>query len=71
MVGDELHSHDANAIVGIDIVSEAKQAAERDRDGVYNSYFVADLTDLPEECRREATSAETELLNLRRCSRVW
>ncbi len=38
----------AEMIVGIDIIEEAAKAAERDRPGVYEDYYVADLTDLPE-----------------------
>ena len=34
--------------MGIDIFQEAKEAAERDRPGVYDDYLVRDLTDLPE-----------------------
>jgi SAM-dependent methyltransferase len=48
MVGDELHHLGADSIVGIDIVPEAKKAAERDRGDVYDDYLVTDLTDLPE-----------------------
>ena len=48
MVGDELGQRDAESIVGIDIIDEAKTATQRDRPGLYDDYFVADLTDLPE-----------------------
>jgi hypothetical protein len=36
-------------VVGIDILPEARDAAERDRPGVYDDYHVVDLTDLDEE----------------------
>ncbi len=49
MVGDEFHSHGAEAVVGVDIIPEAKEATERDRPGVYADYLVTDLTDLPEQ----------------------
>ena len=48
MVGDELNHRRVPMIVGIDIIAEAKEAAERDRPGVYDEYLVTDLTDLPE-----------------------
>ena len=48
MVGEEMHARGVDTIVGIDIIAEAKQATERDRPGVYDDYFVTDLTDLPE-----------------------
>ena len=49
MVGRELTDLGAEAIVGVDIIPEAKTAAYRDRPWVYNDYYVADLTDLEEE----------------------
>ena len=48
MVGDELQSHSVESIVGIDIIREARDAANRDRPNVYDDYLVTDLTDLPE-----------------------
>ena len=35
-----------NKIVGVDIINEARQAALRDRPGVYTDYRVTDLTEL-------------------------
>lgn len=58
MVGAELIGRGVDRVVGIDILSEARAAAERDRPGVYDAYFVADLANL---------SIETEL-ELRRFS---
>src|SRR5215204_510667 len=47
MVGEELVNRGIRSAVGIDIIEEAAEAAERDRPDVYDDYFVADLTDLP------------------------
>jgi predicted TPR repeat methyltransferase len=47
MVGEELDRMGAEHIVGVDIIEEAAMAAERDRPGVYDDYFVVDLTDIP------------------------
>ena len=47
MVGEELDRMGAKHIVGVDIIPEAAEAAERDRPGVYDDYFVVDLTDVP------------------------
>jgi predicted TPR repeat methyltransferase len=53
MVGEELARRGVRSIVGIDIIEEAKMAAERDRPGVYDAYHVLDLTDLPADTRTE------------------
>ncbi len=53
MVGEELRSLGSEEVVGIDIIEEAKEAAVRDRPGVYDQYFVADLTDLPGPVRKD------------------
>ncbi len=47
MVGEQLADLGAEAIVGIDIIDQAAEAAQRDRPGIYNAYHVADLTDMP------------------------
>ena len=49
MVGDELRDLDVQSIVGIDIIPEAKEAADRDRPDVYDDYRITDLTDLSED----------------------
>ncbi|TVQ81086.1 MAG: class I SAM-dependent methyltransferase [Phycisphaeraceae bacterium] len=46
IVGERLRKGGAAEVVGIDIIPEAKDAAERDRPSVYDEYLVADLTDL-------------------------
>ncbi len=48
MVGEELRDRGVEHIVGTDIIPEARDATCRDREGVYDDYLVADLTDLPE-----------------------
>lgn len=58
MVADELQNRGAERIVGIDIIPEAREAADRDRPDVYEDYLVTDLTDLPE--------SEEELLRSKR-----
>jgi SAM-dependent methyltransferase len=44
MVGEELVRAGVGEVVGLDILPEAKVAAQRDRPGVYSDYVVADLT---------------------------
>lgn len=46
MVGELLVDHGAARVVGIDVIEEAAQAADRDRPGAYDAYYVIDLTRL-------------------------
>jgi SAM-dependent methyltransferase len=56
MAGEELADLGVGAIVGIDLLPEAAAAAERDRPGTYQDYFVLDLTALPDAQRRDLRS---------------
>jgi predicted TPR repeat methyltransferase len=62
MVGEQLAEMGAEEIVGVDIIEEAAQAAERDRPGVYDDYHVLDLTDLSEPQREELRSRKLNCL---------
>jgi predicted TPR repeat methyltransferase len=53
MVGEELARRGVEMIVGVDIIEEAKMATERDRPGLYDAYYVLDLTEIPDETRTE------------------
>jgi SAM-dependent methyltransferase len=53
MVGRELAELGVRTIVGVDIIEEAKMAAERDRPGVYEDYLVLDLTNIPPDVKRD------------------
>ena len=53
MVGEELDRLGAGTLVGVDIIEEAAEATERDRPGLYDDYFVIDLTDIPADARKE------------------
>ncbi|HEY2637772.1 MAG TPA: methyltransferase domain-containing protein [Solirubrobacteraceae bacterium] len=46
MVGEEFRDLGSSTVVGIDLIPEAAEAADRDRPEVYDEYFVADLTEL-------------------------
>jgi 2-polyprenyl-3-methyl-5-hydroxy-6-metoxy-1,4-benzoquinol methylase len=52
MVAEELADMGAEFFVGVDIVEEAAQAAERDRPGLYDDYLIVDMADLEERTRR-------------------
>ena len=56
MVGERLFEYGVARIVGLDISEMAYKALERDRPGIYDAYYVADLTNLSEDVRSELTS---------------
>jgi len=49
MVGKEIINKGGNLIVGVDIIKEAKEAAQRDHAGVYKDYYILDMTELGKE----------------------
>jgi len=51
MVGEEIIKRGGDLVVGVDIIDEAKEAAERDRAGVYEDYYVTDMNEFD---RRDA-----------------
>lgn len=53
MVGELLMRHGAARVVGIDVIAEAQRAADRDRPGAYDAYYVTDLTELSAQLRAE------------------
>lgn len=52
MVAEQLVDLGVSSVVGVDIIEEAAEAAERDRPGVYDDYHVLDLTDVGEKDHR-------------------
>jgi predicted TPR repeat methyltransferase len=52
LVGQELRAIGAVEVVGVDIIEEARAAAERDLPGAYDDYLVADMTDPDEKVRK-------------------
>lgn len=44
MMGEELARHGVSRLVGADISAAAEKALQRDRPGVYDAYYVGDLT---------------------------
>jgi SAM-dependent methyltransferase len=59
IMAEELSVVGVRHAVGVDILPEAREAAERDRPGLYADYHVADFTALPED--RRAALAEHRL----------
>lgn len=62
MVGEELARLNVDTLVGVDIIQEAADAAERDRPGIYDAYRVVDLTDVPPDVDRFFRKAEFTML---------
>jgi SAM-dependent methyltransferase len=62
IVAEELQKLGVNHVVGLDILDEARQAAERDRPGLYDSYLVADLCDPDADTERVLTDAKFNCL---------
>jgi hypothetical protein len=48
VMGGEIASRGVETLVGSDNIPEARDAAERDRPGLYTDYLVGDINDLPE-----------------------
>lgn len=48
MMGEMLKNHGVSRLIGVDIIREAHMAAERDRPGVYDAYYVEDFCNLGE-----------------------
>ena len=53
MVGERLAELGTGEIVGVDLLPEARDAAHRDRPGLYDAYHVLDMTQLTPDQRRE------------------
>lgn len=68
MVGEALRERGVRELVGVDIVPEAGEAAERDRPGVYSEYHVCDLlappAGIPERLESRSFSAMTSVAAL-------
>jgi SAM-dependent methyltransferase len=62
MVAEELDGIGADSIVGVDLLEEAKEAAERDRPGLYDAYHAIDLTELDNGIRCELESRDFNCL---------
>ena len=53
MAGEALGAWGVSRLVGVDIIEEARDAAFRDRPGIYDHYYVADFCALDQEQRRD------------------
>jgi len=64
MVGERLRDMGVGRLVGVDIIPEAGEAAERDRPEVYDDYVVCDLTGLEGDVRRRLCAHRPNLLSV-------
>ncbi len=62
MAGEELKKHGVSRLIGVDIIPEARAATERDRPGIYDSYYVMDFAQLSDEDRDELNSWSPDCL---------
>ncbi len=62
MVGEDLKKRGVSRLVGVDIISEARAATERDRPGVYDAYYVLDFSCLSDDERDELNSWSLDCL---------
>ncbi|MDQ6750772.1 MAG: methyltransferase domain-containing protein [Actinomycetota bacterium] len=62
MMGEEVAAIAPDAMIGVDIIPEAAAAAERDRPGLYDDYFVLDLTELDDDVRGDLESRSLNML---------
>ena len=62
MVGEELKKKGVSRLIGVDIISEAQAATERDRPGVYDAYYVMDFSSLRDDERDELNSWSLDCL---------
>ncbi|PIP71500.1 MAG: methyltransferase [Nitrospinae bacterium CG22_combo_CG10-13_8_21_14_all_47_10] len=62
MVGEELKKRGVSRLIGVDIIVEAFEAAQRDRPGVYDAYYVEDFCLLSEESKESIASWQCDCM---------
>jgi hypothetical protein len=62
MVGERLRELGIGEIVGVDLLREARDAAHRDRPGLYDDYYALDLTQLAPNQRRELMRRDFDVM---------
>jgi SAM-dependent methyltransferase len=62
LVGEALSNKGVGSIIGVDIIDEAAEAAQRDRPDVYENYFIEDLCNLDSDSREILESSEFNCL---------
>lgn len=62
MVGERLRELGIGEIVGVDLLTEARDAARRDRPGLYDDYYALDLTQLAPNQRRDLMRRDFDVM---------
>jgi hypothetical protein len=62
MMGEALKKYGVSRLVGIDILPEAYEAMVRDRPGLYDAYYVEDLTQLSTEKKEDIASWQCDCM---------
>jgi predicted TPR repeat methyltransferase len=62
MMGEVMKSYGVARLIGADIIPEAREAAYRDRPGLYDEYYVADFTKLTDELADEISDWSIDCL---------
>lgn len=64
MVGEELANIGFDTVLGIDIIEEAAEATDRDRPGIYDAYYIEDLTALPDDVESEIVEKNPNCMSI-------
>lgn len=62
MMGEHLQKQGIARLVGVDLIEEARKACYRDRPGVYDAYYTADLCNLDADTKEELDSWKLDCL---------
>lgn len=62
IMGETLKKQDVSCLVGVDIIPEAYEATLRDRPGIYDAYYIQDVTSLSKETRQEISNWKLDCL---------
>ena len=62
MMGEALKKHGVSRLIGVDIIPEARDAAFRDRPGLYDAYYVEDFTSLNGDTKEDIASWQCDCM---------
>jgi SAM-dependent methyltransferase len=62
MMGEELKKRGVSRLIGVDIIPEAREAADRDRPGLYDVYYIEDFTNLDKGKKEDIASWQCDCM---------